>query len=102
MPAKIRIDFKRSFSITVLRKKAPNIERGIQLSHFHLLFSAVRAARLLRVVSRAATLAQRLVDRCRIHILRLGRAAVHRADVWSNIYRLAYEPVHCDQYLARL
>jgi len=29
MPAKIRIDFKRSFSITVLRKKSPNIERGI-------------------------------------------------------------------------
>jgi hypothetical protein len=29
MPAKIRIDFKGSFSITVLRKKAPNIERGI-------------------------------------------------------------------------
>jgi len=29
MPGKIRIDFKRSFSITVLRKKAPNIERGI-------------------------------------------------------------------------
>jgi len=57
MPAKIRIDFKRSFSITVLRKKAPNIERGIQLSHFHLLFSAFRAARLLRAVSRAATLA---------------------------------------------
>src|SRR4029450_9276096 len=29
VPAKIRIDFKGSFSITVLRKKAPNIERGI-------------------------------------------------------------------------
>ena len=29
MPVEIRIDFKRSFPITVLRKKAPNIERGI-------------------------------------------------------------------------
>jgi hypothetical protein len=29
MPDKIRVDFKRSFSITVLREKSPNIERGI-------------------------------------------------------------------------
>jgi len=57
MPDKNGIDFTKSFSITVLREKAPNIERGIQLSHFHLLFSALRAARLLRAVSRAATLA---------------------------------------------
>ena len=51
------IDFNRSFPITVLQKKAPNIKRGIQLSHFYLLLSAVRAARLLCVVSREATLA---------------------------------------------
>jgi hypothetical protein len=29
MPDKKGIDFKRSFSITVLPEKAPNIERGI-------------------------------------------------------------------------
>ncbi len=71
------------------------IQRGLQFSHFCLLFPASGAIGLLRLSLGTTTLAEFLADPDWLHILRLGRATVHAANVRNHVHRLVDEPGDC-------
>ena len=72
----------RRFTIASVRDTE---SRGLQLPSFPFLFSTYLAPGVLRARARASAMAKLRPDSFWLRVLRVGRAAVHTADVRDDL-----------------